>query len=247
MRNLGFVRKRVQALLGDPRGSWVTKGYIDPFIDQAYGDVVLDLGNASGKNLEGVVILAAVPAGITSLYPWQNSTAVPGQPPAANNPPALLQGLYDPLEVWVKPAGAPVQCFSKVSETGTLPHVDPLFTGQNSLGPAMFWNWMGNELRITPVNQPLDIEVTGKFGAQPLVDDTDLLSALPDIWLPVSYLTPTLAGVERSNPQVLAGYGTQYMSTRDNCVAQIIRQGQSTPARWQKFARSSGRSQWYWT
>lgn len=247
MRNVGFAVGRVQGLLGDTKGKWVTRAYAIEFIDQAYGTVVLNLKNASGKNLQGVVTVPNVPAGATSLYPWQNATGQQGQPAAQQNPPALLAGLYDPIEVWVKPAGQPVWYYSKAREIDTLPHVNPSVASTNSLGNFMYWTWEGNQLKITPINQPLDIEVTGKFNAQPLAGDEDLLSAHEDVWLPTTYLSASIMGVERTNPALLEGYATLAISTQDNIIAEIIRQRQSTPTRFQRMARDSGLNQWYWS
>lgn len=247
MRNLGQVRARVQALLGDPRGQWVTRAYIVPLIDQAYAEVTLNVKNASGKELEAVITIPNVPAGTTSLYPWQSGIAVPGQPANQNQPAPLLAGLFDPIEVWVKPAGQPVWTYSQVRQRDDLPHVNPLNNMSNALGPAMFYTWLGNKLLITPVNQPIDIEVTGKFNPQPLVDDADLLTSHEDIWIPVSLVAAATAGVERSNPQILAGYSQRGIAAQDNVIAEIMRQGQGSPKRFQRVSRESGLNQWFWS
>jgi hypothetical protein len=247
MRNTGDAISTVQALLGDPTGQWVTRDYILPLLNVTYGSIYLNLKNASGKELQGVVTIPAVPAGTTSLYPWQAGTALPGTPPNEPNPTPLLKGLFDPIEVWVKPAGAAVYLYSRVRERDTLPHVDPTQFNNNSLGPGMFFNWQGNQLLITPVNQPLDIEVTGKFTPQPLADDTDLLTVHDDVWIPTTFKTAAIAGVERSNPGVLAGYSAEAVASQDNVVAEICRQRQATPIRFQRMSRGSGLSQWFWS
>lgn len=247
MRNLGQVRGKIQALLGDPRGQWVTRAYINPLIDLSYAAINLNLKNASGKELEAVITVPDVPAGTTSLYPWQAGTAVPGAPANQNATPALLAGLFDPIEVWVKPAGQPVWTYSQARERDDLPHVNPLTTASNSLAPGVFYNWLGNRLGITPVNQPLDIEVTGKFNPPPLADDTDLLVTHEDVWIAVAYITAATAGVERSNPQILAGYAESGIAAQDNIVAAIMRQGQGTPRRFQRVSRESGLNQWFWS
>lgn len=235
-----------RALLGDPRGQWTTKNYLLPLLNVAYADVVLNLKNGSGKELMAVITVPGVPAGTTSLYPWQNGTAAPGQAAGAPNPAPLLAGLFDPIEVYVKPAGQPVWFYSKVRPVDELPHVNPLVTASVSLGPLMWWSWMGNQLRLTPVMQPLDIEVTGRFNAPPLVDDNDLLTAHEDVWLPTAYQTTALVGVERSNPAILAGYAAKALSTQDNVIAAIIRSGQGSPKRFQRMSRETGGGLWYW-
>lgn len=247
MRNVKDAVQTVQTLLGDPTGAWVTRGYALPFLNVAYGLVNLNLKNASGKQLQAVVTIPNVPAGTTSLYPWQNGTAIPGAPANANPTPALLAGLFDPIEIWVKPAGNPPWSYTKARTRNTLPHVDPTQYSTNSLGPGMFYDWMGNKLIITPVNQALDIEVTGKFNPPPLVDDSDLLSTHEDVWLPTTLKAACLAGVERSNPAILSGYATEAIAASDNIVAAIIRERQATPSRFQRMARESGVAQWFWS
>ena len=246
MYRLGDAISMIQALLGDPKGQWVKRGYILPLINITYGAVNLNLKNASAKNLQAVVPILNVPAGTTSLYPWQNATANAGQPVAKQNPPALLAGLFDVIEIYVKPAGAPVQRYFKIQAKSTLPHVNPSLMNSNGLSGPIYYTMMGNKLLITPVNEPIDIEVTGKFNPQPLVGDDDLLNTHEDIWIPVCYETAATAGVERSNPAILEGYALKGTATEDNIVAELMRQKQAEPTRFQKICRESGMSQWFW-
>lgn len=247
MYSTGDAIKMTQGLLGDPRGQWVTRAYILPFLNIGYGLVNLNLKNASGKNIEAVVPIPGVEAGVSSLYPWQGANLKPGDAAADAKPPALLRGLFDVLEVWAKPAGSGVQMFSQLRERGTLPHVDPAAISTNSFGSGMYFCWMGNRLLVTPVNQPLDFEVTGKFNPTPLVTDDDLLCTDEDIWIPTCFETACLAGVERSNPAVLGGYSVKSVAAQDNIIASIMRGAQSAPTRFKKISRQGGLSQWYWT
>ena len=246
MYTLADVISTVQALLGDPKGQWVKRGYVLPLLNISYGAVNLNLKNASSKNLEGVVSILNVPAGTTSLYPWQNATAGEGGPVGGQKTPALLRGLTDVIEIWVKPAGAPLQSYRKISPRGTLPHVNPALTSVNSYGFPMYYLLIGNKLQITPAPQAMDIEVTGKFNPKPLVDDADLLISHEDVWIPVSFKTAAVAGVERSNPAILEGYATQGAAAEDNIIAEMIRQKQDVPARFRKMARESATAMWYW-
>lgn len=246
MRDLANAIATVRALLGDPLGQWVTREYILPLMNISYASVNLNLANASSRNLEAVIPVLGVPAGTTSLYPWQSGTGLPGAPAGAAAPLALLKGLTDPIEVWVKPAGSPVSMYSRARERGTLPHVDSTQYATNSLAGGLYFNWLGGKLLITPVNQPLDIEVTGKFAPPPLVDDTDLLATHEDVWVPTCFDTAAVAGVERSNPALLTGYAQKSTAAQDNIVAALIRQGQATPSRFQRISRATGLAQWFW-
>ena len=248
MYRVGDAISMIQALLGDPKGQWVKRGYILPLINITYGAINLNLKNASSKNLQAVIPILAVPAGTTSLYPWQNAAAPVGQNPGIPNAnvPALLAGLTDVIEIFVKPAGSHVQAYRKILTRSSLPHINPQLVANNSFGQPMYYSLIGNKLQITPASQAMDIEVTGKFNPQPLVQDDDLLTSHEDVWVPVCYKTAATAGVERSNPAILEGYALQSAAAEDNIVAELIRQKQSEPVRFQKMSRESGASQWFW-
>jgi hypothetical protein len=246
MMRLGDAIGQIQALLGDPKGQWVKRGYILPLLNITYAAVNLNIKNASAKNLTAVVPILNVPAGTTSLYKWQNATAFAGQPVAQQNPPALLAGLFDVMEIWVKPAGVPVQRYFKIRNIGTLPHTNPSLMNSNGLGGPLYYSMIGNKLEITPVNEPIDIEVTGKFNPQMLVTDDDLLCTHEDVWIPTCYESAATAGVERSNPAILEGYATKGQAAEDNIIAELMRQKQAEPARFQRMCRDSGLAQWFW-
>lgn len=248
MQRLGDAISTIQALLGDPKGQWVKRVYILPLINITYGAVNLNIKNASSKNLQAVIPILGVPAGTQSLYPWQNASA-PAGAPAGNanaNVPALLAGLTDVIEIFVKPAGAPFQTYRKIRSCGSLPHVNPNLASTNNWGQPMYYSLIGNRLQITPAPQPMDIEVTGKFNPQPLVDDDNLLTTHEDIWIPTCYETAATAGVERSNPAILEGYALKGSAAEDNIIAELIRQKQDEPVRFRKMARESGSALWYW-
>jgi hypothetical protein len=263
MRTVGDAIQKIQALLGDPRGQWVKQGYVMPILDITYASILLNIKNASAKNLYGIVTLLNVPAGTTSLYPWQNATGKAGDSPVGENAPAvglaggigagapnpqpLLAGLFDPIQIFVKPAGAAVSRYARLNgPRDTLPHTDPSFIGSGAIGPRMCFSFVGNQLRITPVNAALDIEVTGRFNAPPLASPDQLLTGAEDIWIPTVFKTAALCGVERSNPQILAGYAAESTASQDNLIAQLMRTEQGNPARFQKMSREGGMAAWFW-
>ena len=165
---------------------------------------------------------------------------LPGRP--------VLAGLTDPLEIFVKPAGSSSENYAPVRQRSTLPHFNPNWNASNSFGSMMYWNWIGNQLRITPVNVNVDIELTGRFSVPPLVNGDMLVPGGEDLWIPLVYDTAAVAGIERSNPQILAGYQQRADRAKDNLLADIIRQGQGAPARFQRTSRDSGNGyiSWFW-
>ena len=78
MRQVKDAVQKIQALLGDPKGQWVKKGYVMPILDLTYGALYLNLKNASAKNLQAVVPIYNIPAGTQSLAPWQGYSLPPG-------------------------------------------------------------------------------------------------------------------------------------------------------------------------
>lgn len=248
MRTVGDVVQIVRSLLGDTRGQWVTLAYLLPILDITYGDIVLNLKNASGKNLMAVVPILGVPAGTTSLYPWQQATAKPGTPVEKMNPPPLLQGLTDVTEIWVKPAGAATYQYAQIFNRARLPHSVPNVNSSQAYLQGMYWTMMGNRLLISPVGEDLDIEVTGRFNPQALSSEDNILTAHEDVWIPLAYQAAATAGIERSNPAILQGYATKAIASTDNLIAEIMRGEQGEPHRFQKISRDSGDGYalWFW-
>lgn len=241
MRNLGQVVKSVQGLLGDPNGDWANRDYLVPFIDMAYGLIVLNLKNATSLVLQQIVPLLNVDAGTTDLYRFQVPAA------DANGDVNLpLLGLTDPLQVSVKLAGQPPSFYVPAMKKTNLPHVDPNTTGASLSLASVWWSWAGNRLRLSPVGMALDIEVVGRFNPPALQEDADRLQAHEDIWMPTTLKAAALAGVERTNPSILEGYAIQCTAAEDNIIADLIRQKQGDPKRFLKVSRSTGSPVWFW-
>ena len=248
MRTVADAIGYIQALLGDPRGTWVKRNYVLPLMNVSCGDILLNLKNGSSMNLAAVVPILGVKAGTSSLYPWQGATLAAGADPNKANPVPVLAGLTDPLQVYVKPAGSGAENYARIPQRSTLPHINPNLNTTNAFSSSMCWAWIGNQLVVTPTNIDLVIEVTGRFSAAPLIRDDQFIPGGEDLWIPLVFDTASIVGVERSNPQVLEGYATRSLRSQDNLLADIIRQGQGAPARFQKASRDSGNGYiaWFW-
>lgn len=234
MNTLGDVKAKVRAMLGDPDGDWVTDGYITPLINQVYGDQYLNIRNACGQNLEHIALVLNVPVETTSLYNFQAE----GQP---------LEGLYTPLELWVKPAGMPPNWFRRARGPMELPHVAPPGPPLTNGCASLVWTWLGNQLLMTPVNAALDIEVHGRFNPPALQSDDDVLVVDPAMWVATSYGGAAIAGVERANPAILEGYAVSADRATDNIAAELVRQKQGNPARTGRMDRNlAGFYSWRW-
>ena len=57
MNTFGDVKAQTRGLLGDPQGQLASDSYLAPLVNVAYSLEVLALKNATGQNLEGVVLL----------------------------------------------------------------------------------------------------------------------------------------------------------------------------------------------
>jgi hypothetical protein len=231
---LGDVKQKVRGLLGDPDGDWVTDGYITPIINVTYGLQVNALKNGTGKNLEAIIECLDIAIGTSSLYPLQ----APSQP---------LFGLSDPLELWVKTAGQPPQWYTAArGPVDVLPNVQPpgITPGWNQTRVSFVW--MGQQLSITPVNGPIDVKVYGRFNPPPLQKDEDVLVVYSKMSETTAVAAAAVAGVERSNPAVLAGYAEMAIAGLDDIIADIIRQTQRNPRRLGRMGGHSGYGGGYW-
>lgn len=240
---LGDTVQRCQQILGDPNGYWCSRAYIVPFINQAYEDMANVIKLASGKNLEAVLEVLAVPNGVSSLYPYQTYGDPGANPPV---PRGALVGLYDPLRLWVKSAGQLPQYYTEArGPRDTLPHVNPPGITPGTYGVQVTFAWIGNRLSITPVAGPIDIQVYGRFNPPRLQQDSDALVLDGNMTGTLAYCACALTGVERSNATVLAGYAERGAASVDNIVASIILQCQKNPRRLAKMGGRGG-DNWGW-
>jgi hypothetical protein len=229
--------------MGDKTGYLISRAFAVPFINQAYEDIASQIKNASGKNLEAVIEVLNIPTGTSSLFSYQTD----GDPTA--NPvvqPGPLAGLFDPLRMWVKTAGALPQFYTPAKgPRDTLPHTQPPGIVPGNFAVNITFAWIGNQLSITPVAGPIDIQVYGRFNAPPLVKDTDKLVLYGSMTAMLAYASCALFGVERTNPAILQGYVERATGMIDNAVADIIRQSQRNPRRFAKVGGSGGTA-WGW-
>lgn len=240
---LGEAVARCQQLMGDPSGRWVTRNYAVPYINQAYSDMAKQLKNASGKNLEAVVEVLNIAEGTSSLYVYQTYGSPDADPPVPRGP---LVGLFDPIRMWVKTAGALPQYYACASgPRETLPFVNPPGVTPGSFATRVTFVWMGRRLSITPVAGPIDIQVYGRFNVPRLQTDEDELLLDGDMTDTLAYAAMALMGVERTNPAVLQGYADRATAGCDNIGADIIRQSQKVARRLAQMGGCGGTS-WGW-
>jgi hypothetical protein len=237
---LGDTVSRCQALMGDRTGRWVTRAYIVPFINQAYSTIAKKIKLGSGKNFEGVVEILNVPIGTSDLSGYQRYSAPP------DNTRGALVGLFDPLRMWVKTAGAPPQYYAEArGPRDTLSHVAPPGIQPGTFSTIVTWTWMGNKLLMTPVAGALDIQVYGRFNPPRLQKDEDVLLLYDDMTDTLAASACAMTGIERSNPEILKGWALLGESGVDDIVASIILQTQRNPRRLARLGGSGG-SAWGW-
>lgn len=229
--------------MGDPNGRWMTRGYIVPFINQAYSSMAKKIKNGSGKNFEAVVEVLNVPIGTTALAPWQSYSWTDPNTQPANPQRGPLAGLFDPLRLWVKTAGALPRYYTSANgPRDTLPHVNPPGITPGSYATIVTFTWMGKKLSITPVAGAIDIQVYGRFDPPRLVKDSDDLLLYGDMTDTLSFAALSLSGVERSNLATLEGYSQAGIADIDNIIADIMRQCEKNPRRLGKMGGCGGTS-----
>jgi hypothetical protein len=231
------VKKNVRSIVGDDDAEWTSDDYLLPKINFAYRTQTLYIKAGSGTNLERVVeVPAAVDAngnsttqGLTSMAEFQQTGG-------------LLEGLYEPLFVWWKIAGSPVQNYRECYEKKTLPFT----TGQvTNYATRMYFTWRGSQLFVTPINTPIDILVDGRFNPPYLTKDEDVLVAHPDMETTLTPATLAIIGTESGNTGWQQMGAQQATDAADNIVAQIIRSKQGYTARAGSMSRCNRRG-WYW-
>lgn len=237
MNTLGDVKRTVRSLVGDDEGSWTNDSYLVPKINFAYRQAYLKIKTATGQALEQ---LAAIPnftdannnsgtTGLTSLEAFQQ----PGKP---------LSGLYQPMYLWWKPAGAAPRFYREAIEKQTLPFSLPL-TG--SWYERMYFTWEHNALLVTPLNLPIDILVDGRFNPPPLVKDEDVLVVHPDAETAVSGATLGIIGVEAGNNGFQTTGAAMADEAIDNICNLLTLAKQGYTQRGGRMARES-RLGWFW-
>lgn len=167
---------------------------------------------------------------------------------AYQQPGKLLDGLYEPLFLWWKPAGASQLAYREMKERKTI------LPGQsigNQVPTSSWWGnnvaftWRGSQLFITPVSFPIDICVDGRFNPPPLVKDEDVLVSDSDMEVCVTPYTISVIGVESGNAGYQASVGEAELAA-DNIVAKLIRQKQGYTARAGSNSRMSRGCGWSW-
>lgn len=238
------VKQTVRSIIGDddPNG-WLKDTYLGPKINFAYRRQTLYIKRSTGSNLEQMVEIP------NALDPNQNP-ASQGMTSLAvyQQPGKLLYGLYEPLYMWWKPAGSQERFYREASERKTvLPGVavPGAYSGAGFFGGGMEFCWRGNQLFVTPMNNPIDILVDGRFNPPPLTNDEDILVVDPDMEIAVTTGTIPLIGVEAGNPSYQAMV-TDCEAAADDIVAKIVRQKQGVTARAGSNSRRACGIGWNW-
>ena len=239
MNTLFDVKQSVLSLMGEENSGTANDSYLVPKINFAYKTQTLYIKRATGTALEQIVeIPNALDAngnnsnqGLNSLAQFQQK----GQP---------LCGLYEPLFMWWKPAGAPERAYVECYEKKTLPFSTPLIYSPTQ---QMYFTWRTNTIFVTPISAPIDLLIDGRFNPPPLVKNEDYLVIDTDAEVPVTTGTIALIGAfDRGNAALEQSALTLCEAAADDIVAKIIRQKQGYTARagsnaWRKQHRG-----WSW-
>jgi hypothetical protein len=238
------VKATVRSIVGDddPNG-WLKEAYLAPKVNYAYRNQTLYIKRSTGMNLEKMVE-------IPNAFDQNNNPNNQGQTSLAayQQPGKLLDGMYEPLYMWWKPAGAPVAAYREAHERKTiLPGVavPGVYSGAGFFSGGMEWTWRGTQLFVTPLNLPIDILVDGRFNPPALVRDNDYLVVDPDMETCVTPATMALIGIEAGNPSYQAMAG-QAEASADDIVAKLVRQKQGVTARAGSNARRMCGIGWNW-
>lgn len=238
MNTLFDVKETLRSMVGDDAGEWTSDGYLVPKINFAYKTQRLYIKRSTGANLEQMIEIPdaldglgnSENQGLTSLAALQQK----GKP---------LEGLYEPLYMWWKPANSPEYQYREAFEKKTLPFVNP----SSSMATTMYFTWRANQLFVTPINMPIDLLVDGRFNPPALVKDEDVLVVHPDMEIPVTTATLGIIGIEAGNTGYSEASIAMVEGQADDIVAELIRAKQGYTARAGSAARRSRGCGWFWS
>jgi hypothetical protein len=228
MATLGEVKERTRSLVEDEDADFTTDAYITPKINQAYGEAVGYLENASINPFATEVRdLPDQAAGITSFI-------------SATAPGSAWQGLENPLILEVKQVGQPVESYARMKQTEVLPNVSPVSNLQPGLQQGSgvgWWEWRGNQIYITPFSFAVDARLRAEFRPAKLVNDGDRVLVHALMTEHLSYSTAALIGVARGNSGWVEEYGAQAESTIDIIASLLSKQVQGVMFRFRRTLR----------
>lgn len=241
------VKETVRSLVGDddPNG-WLKEGYLGPKVNLAYRMMTLYLKRATGANLEKMVeIPNKLDANGNNTNQGLTSLAVHQQKGG------LLEGLYEPLFLWFKPAGASELWYREIGEKKTILPGQSVPGGGGQPITSTWWGgnskfaWRGNQLFVTPFGMPVDFLVDGRFNPPALVKDEDYLVVDPDMEICTTLQTMPLIGTESGNQGYL-DIDPKAAACADDIVAKIVRGKQGVTARAGSNGRLARGCGWSW-
>jgi len=224
------VKETVRSLVGDVDGDFVTDAYIMPLMNQAYTLQLNKLQNACSPFVTQLVVVPDLPQGTATLQTYQTK----GKP---------LYGLFNPLDMEIKPQGQPETAYRPTRRFDKLPNTSAASPAQPNL---LYWGGIGWEYRayvlfVTALPYPADIRVRGDFRPPKLVNDADILTLHPLMGASLSFATAALIGAERGNQGYIQNYGEQASETLDDILAELVRSQQGTTSRVARMSRSRRR------
>lgn len=242
MNTLKDVKSSIRSAVGDEPGEWTTDIYLLPKIQTVYRLQMTLLKQMSGQNLERVVEIP------DALDANGNSTSVGRTSLAAyQQPGGPLYGLYTPLRVWWKKAGAPAKFYREVSRVETVAPYNSAPVAWDIFGSAAAWSWTGGIINISPILIPNDILVDGRFNPPELVKDEDVLVVHPDMETAVvPGVLQVMGAYDTGNTPWVQNGGAAADLALEAIANLLITEKQSRVARAGTNAWKLGMRGWFW-
>jgi hypothetical protein len=239
LNTLFDVKQTIRSVVGDDDQQWTPDSYLLPKINFAYSTQTLYIKRATGQNLEQVVeIPDSVDGNGNSTSRGRTSLA------ALQQKGGPLFGLYDPLYLWWKPAGAPETYYRIATYQEPMPFAH---LAQPTPGGPVYWTKRSNVIFMTPIGFPCDLLVDGRFNPPPLVKDEDVLVVHPDMHTAVTAATIGLIGQFDTGNQMFSEGGVALVEQcADDIVALLTMDKQGRTARAGRANGRMGRRGWFW-
>lgn len=189
MDTAAIVFDFARSLLDDPERSWATDEYLRSFLNLAWRGLANELGACRMGFDERIVVLPNLGAGTQDLSAY----LLPGQP---------LATLWQPIEVWERPAGGnDTQWHPMQRVAAIVPDLPP----QPCFG---VWEYREGNLWFPPSSQPIDLQIRFEEIFPALADATQPLRIAGAGHI-LGYSVAALAARSRGQRNMAADYAEE--------------------------------------
>ncbi len=209
-----------RALLDDPERNWANDEYLRTFLNLAWRSLANELGACRMGFDERVVVLPNVSAGTQDLSAW----LLPGQP---------LAMMWQPVEIWERPAGGNATQWRPMRRVGAL---DPEVPAQPF---PDIWEYREGNIWFPPVTQAIDLQVRYEEIFPALADATQPLHIVGTGHI-LGYSVAALVARSRGSRSMAADYAEEAQRHTGLLMLRLGKEMQNLRVRQRAYGDGSG-------